>query len=84
MIPLALALLVLAGAGFTVRLVRGPSLADRVVAVDGLLTIAVMAIAAYGALIGSSFYAIVAVVFALVAFVGTATYARFIERRGNN
>ena len=67
MIPAALVLLVLAGAGFTVRLVRGPSLADRVVAVDGLLTIAVMAIAAYGALIGSSSYAIVAVVFALVA-----------------
>ena len=84
MIPAALAMLVLAGAGFTVRLVRGPSLADRVVAVDGLVKIAVMVIADYGALIGSSFYAIVAVVFALVAFVGTATYARFIERRGNN
>ena len=84
MIPAALVILTLAGAGFAVRLVWGPSLADRVVALDGLLTISVMGIAAYGALVGSVIYAAVAVVVALVAFVGTATYARFIERRGNN
>ena len=84
MITASLVLLTLAGAGFTIRLVRGPSLADRVVALDGLLTISVMGIAAYGALSGETIYAVVAVVFALVAFVGTATFARFIERRGNN
>jgi len=77
-------ILTLAGAGFAVRLVLGPSLADRVVALDGLLTISVMGIAAYGALVGTTVYAAVAVVVALVAFVGTAIYARFIERRGNN
>lgn len=82
MIPVALGLLALAGAGFLVRLVIGPSLADRVVALDGLLTVSVMAIAAYGTLIGSTAYVAVAVVVALVAFVGTATFARFIERRG--
>ena len=84
MITVAMVLMTLAGAGFVVRLVQGPSLADRVVALDGLLTISVMGIAAYGALIGSIAYAAVAVVVALVAFVGTATYARFIERRGND
>jgi multicomponent Na+:H+ antiporter subunit F len=82
MIPVALGLLALAGAGFLVRLVVGPSLADRVVALDGLLTVCVMAIAAYGTLIGSTAYVAVSVVVALVAFVGTATFARFIERRG--
>lgn len=82
MIPVALGLLALAGAGFLVRLVIGPSLADRVVALDGLLTVCVMAIAAYGTLIGSTAYVAVSVVVALVAFVGTATFARFIERRG--
>lgn len=82
MIVAALVILVLAGAGFTVRLVRGPSLADRVVALDGLLTICVMIIAAYGALSGNSSFVVVTVVVALVAFVGTATFARFIERRG--
>jgi multicomponent Na+:H+ antiporter subunit F len=81
-IPAALVLLVLSGLGFLIRLLRGPSLADRVVALDGLLTVSVMAIAAYGALVGSNEYAVVAVVVALIAFVGSATFARYIERRG--
>lgn len=82
MIEVSLALLVLAGAGFLYRLVKGPSLADRVVALDGLLTVSVMAIAVYGALVGLNQYAAIAAVVTLVAFVGTATFARFIERRG--
>jgi multicomponent Na+:H+ antiporter subunit F len=82
MIEVSLALLVLAGAGFLYRLVKGPSLADRVVALDGLLTVSVMAIAIYGALVGVNQYAAIAAVVTLVAFVGTATFARFIERRG--
>jgi multicomponent Na+:H+ antiporter subunit F len=82
MIQVAIAMLILGGAGFLVVLVRGPSLADRVVALDGLLTVSVMVVAAYGTLIGSGRYVAVSVVVALVAFVGTATFARYIERRG--
>ncbi len=82
MIAVALVKLVIGGAGFLVVLVRGPSLADRVVALDGLLTVTVMVIAAYGSLIGSVRYVVASVVVALVAFVGTATFARYIERRG--
>lgn len=80
MIVAALVLLVIAGGGFLVRLVQGPTLTDRVVALDGLLIVSVMAIAAYGTLIGSTAFVAVAVVVALIAFVGTATFARFIER----
>ncbi len=82
MIAVALVMLVIGGAGFLAVLVRGPSLADRVVALDGLLTVTVMVIAAYGTLIGSVRYVVASVVVALVAFVGTATFARYIERRG--
>lgn len=82
MITVALVLLAIAGGGFLVRLAIGPTVADRVVALDGILTVSVMAIATYGALQGTAIYAAVAVVVALVAFVGTATFARFIERRG--
>ena len=38
---------------------------------------------AYGAHVESTAYVAVAVVLGLVAFVGTATFARYIERRGN-
>lgn len=82
MITAVLVLLGLAAGAFAVRLVRGPSLADRVVALDGMLTVIVMIIAAYGVQSGSTEFVVVTVVVALVAFVGTATFARFIERRG--
>lgn len=82
MIQVALVVLCIAGAGFVARLVRGPTLADRIVGLDGLLTVSVMAVAAYGTLVGDPVYAVVTVVVALVSFVGSATFARFVERKG--
>lgn len=81
MIVIATALLLLSGggAGFLVRLLRGPTLADRIVALDGLLTILVTAVMAWGAYTGQSTYLTVGVVVALVAFLGTSAFARFVE-----
>lgn len=81
MIPVALALLAIGGAGFLYRLARGPNLADRIVALDGLLTLVVTGMAAWGALTGRTTYLMVGVVVGLVGFVGTATFARFVEAR---
>ncbi len=79
MIVVALVLLALGGAGFLAKLVMGPNLADRVVSLDGLLTIVVTAMAAWGAYTGRSTYLTVGVVVALVAFLGTSAFARFVE-----
>ncbi len=81
MIAVALVLLTIGGAGFLAKLVIGPSLADRIVSLDGLLTIVVTAIAAWGAYTGQGTYLTVSVVVALVAFLGTSAFARFIEGR---
>jgi multicomponent Na+:H+ antiporter subunit F len=62
--------------------VRGPTLADRVVALDGLLIVVVSGIAVGAARSGTTAYLDVLVVVSLLAFVGTVTVARFIERRG--
>ena len=75
----ALAVLALAAAAFLVRLVRGPRLADRVVALDGVLTTVALTIIANSARTDSTKYLGGAVVGALGAFVGTVIYARFIE-----
>jgi multisubunit Na+/H+ antiporter MnhF subunit len=72
----------LAALGFTYRVVRGPTLADRIVALDGLLTVAVLGIVLYAVDTGSFFALDAVVVVALVGFVGTSVVARFIERRG--
>lgn len=74
--------LLAAGACFTFRLVAGPSLADRVLAVDGLLVVGMSAVAAHAmdTRIGAFIPAIV--VGALVGFIGTAVIARYIEGQG--
>jgi multicomponent Na+:H+ antiporter subunit F len=82
MIVAALVMLAVAGACFVARLVMGPTLADRVVALDGLVITLVSAIALDAALTGSPLFVDVVVVIALVGFVGTAAAARFIEERG--
>jgi multicomponent Na+:H+ antiporter subunit F len=77
----ALVLLAAGGAGFLARLLRGPTLADRIVALDGLLTILVTAVVAWGAYTDRGTYLTVGVVVALVAFLGTSAFARFVEGR---
>jgi multicomponent Na+:H+ antiporter subunit F len=67
----------------TFRLIRpGGSLANRIVALDTLLIIAVSTIAVLAVRTGETAFIPVLLVVALVAFVGTVTVARFIERRG--
>ncbi len=64
------------------RLIRGPSLADRVVALDALLVVVVSGIAVDAVRTGDGTYLDVLVVAALLGFVGSVTVARFIERKG--
>jgi multicomponent Na+:H+ antiporter subunit F len=65
-----------------VRLLRGPSLPDRVVALDLMSTLAVGVIAAHSVLSGHAVYLDVAVMLALIAFLGTVAFARYLAMRG--
>lgn len=82
MIAAALTLLVLAGAAFLLRVVRGPSIPDRVVALDGLLSVVVIGIIVAAARADSGISLSTVLVVSLVGFVGTIALARFVERRG--
>lgn len=74
--------LAIAAAAAFVRLYLGPSVPDRIVALDNLLYVVVIGIAVAAATTGSGAFLGVLVAVALLAFVGTATVARFVERRG--
>lgn len=74
--------LALAAAAAVYRLAVGPTVPDRVVALDTLLAIVVMGIAVAAATTGRGDFLGVLVAAALLAFVGTTTVARFVERRG--
>lgn len=63
-----------------VRLVRGPSLPDRVVALDLMATIVIGIVSVYSIATGQSAYLDVAVILALIAFLGTVAFAYYIQR----
>lgn len=63
-----------------VRLVRGPSLADRVVALDLLSAVAVGITATWSVAAGDAVYLDVALLVALVAFLATVAFARYAEQ----
>ncbi len=64
------------------RLVRGPTLPDRVVALDLLTLLAVALIALFAIRAAQPVFLDAAIALALIAFLGTVAYARFLERRG--
>lgn len=75
--------LMLVGVGMlltVIRLVRGPSRADRVVALDLLTILAIALIACLAVATGSDALLDVAIALALVAFLGTVALAKAIER----
>ena len=81
---LALALVGLAMFLAFVRLVRGPTLPDRVVALDLMGVLTVGMIAAYEIAMNQPVLLDTATVLALVAFLGTVAFARYLERRGHD
>ena len=64
-----------------VRLVRGPSLPDRVVAIDLMNTLGIGIIASYAIAAGQAAFLDVAIAMALISFLGTVAFAYYIERR---
>ena len=65
-----------------VRLCLGPTVPDRIVALDNLLYVVVLGIAVAAATTGNGAFLGVLLAVALLGFVGTTTVARFVERRG--
>lgn len=72
-VVMALSLLLL------IRLVLGPTAADRMVAVDTLTNLLVIFIVALGAFYQRGIYLDIALVIAILSFIGTITLARYLE-----
>jgi multicomponent Na+:H+ antiporter subunit F len=62
------------------RLVRGPSLPDRVVALDLMVMLIVGIITVYDIATANAIFLDVAIVLALLSFLGTVAFARYIEK----
>lgn len=67
-----------------VRIVRGPTLPDRIIALDMLVAAVVGFIATVAIRTGFSLYIDVAISLALVGFLSTVAFARFVLVRGRS
>jgi multicomponent Na+:H+ antiporter subunit F len=67
-----------------IRLVRGPTLPDRVVALDLMTILAVAIITLYALATNERILLDTAIVLALISFLGTVAFARYVERRARN
>ena len=64
----------------TIRLIRGESTVDRVIAIDLLTIIAISIIALIAHVAGRFIYVDVAIVYGLLSFLGVMAVARYLEQ----
>ncbi len=72
----------LAFALIAIRIVRGPTLSDRVLALDMLVSVGIGFIAVIGIKTGFYLYVDIAIALGLVGFLATIAFARFVLSRG--
>ena len=79
-IIIALVIVVLSMLAMLIRVILGPSLADRVVAIDavGLQLMAVVAL--FSMLTGVQYMVVVILLIGILAFLGTAVFAKYMDK----
>ena len=82
--PIVMLLLIAAFGASFVRIVIGPSLPDRVVALDMAATVVVAMILTHFVQSGSAYYIPAPISIALLSFVGTVALALYIKRGGSS
>jgi multicomponent Na+:H+ antiporter subunit F len=76
-----LPLLCLALVLVTIRFVIGPTIIDRIIALDLIVTIGIGIIAIYSVLYDQPNFLDIALILALIAFLGTVAFTSYIEKR---
>lgn len=66
------------------RFLKGPSLSDRVVALDLLITTGIGIIAVYSIITNQPAFLDIAMILALIAFLGTVAFSYYLEKREKN
>lgn len=64
-----------------IRFVKGPTISDRVVAVDLLVTIGIGVIAVYSILTHQPTFLDISLILALIGFLATVAYSFYIQKR---
>ncbi|MBZ8133106.1 cation:proton antiporter [Afifella sp. IM 167] len=78
----ALVCLIVSFALIAIRIIRGPTFADRVLALDMLVSVGIGFIAVIGVKTQFYLYIDIAIALGLVGFLATVAFARFVMHRG--
>lgn len=79
MFTLEIIIMVLAIIPCIYRIIKGPTIPDRVIALDAMTTVIVVMLGVYSFDQGSVFFMDVALVLSIIAFVGTVTIAKYLD-----
>lgn len=67
-----------------VRFLLGPSIVDRVIALDLLITTGIGIISIYSIITNQPTFLDIAMILALIAFLGTVAFSYYLEKRNKN
>jgi multicomponent Na+:H+ antiporter subunit F len=67
-----------------IRFLKGPTLSDRVVALDLLITTGIGIIAVYSIITNQPAFLDIAMILALIAFLSTVAFSYYMEKREKN
>lgn len=80
MLSTALVMFGLAGAIALIRIIIGPSLPDRIIALDMIGVILVSVVAVISVILNTRAFLEVILILAILAFISTIAFSRYIER----
>jgi multicomponent Na+:H+ antiporter subunit F len=66
------------------RFIKGPGIVDRVIALDLLITIGIGIISVYSIITNQATFLDIAMILALIAFLGTVAFSYYLEKREKN
>lgn len=82
-VTIAFALLSVAFVLIVYRIATGPTLPDRILALDMMIAVAIGFIATFGVRSGFYVYVDIAIALGLIGFLSTVAFARFVLTRGS-
>ncbi len=66
------------------RFLKGPTISDRVIALDLLITTGIGIIAVYSIIVDQSTFLDISMILALIAFLSTVAFSYYLEKKRNN
>ncbi len=67
-----------------IRFLKGPSIVDRIIALDLIVTIGIGIISIYSIINNQPNFLDIALILALIAFLGTVAFTYYLEKRDKN